>query len=485
MNRSRMPVLISLFALSFGIISAFAGDDRGEATRSLHQAVVDGDTDQVQSLISRGADINGKNMLGWTPLHTAVQNRRKAVAEVLIDKGADINAKDQSGQTPLHVAVDTGQKDVVELLIAKGADINAASSRGENALSLAKKRERAEIVDFLLQHGAKEPTLDLTEGRLYGLEEGQERPSSRVDYPQQVRPEAGPGAKPDPNALANILADPNAIIARIKAFEGLDKALGLVDGRSRYEVREWLEKRTDNRVDLAKAIDRQVSAEIRFIRDVAVEEKTKKTTDAIDALLSSRQGQSKRLVADMEEEIKAQRPIRATRGRSGSRYPSSGQRYPQEQLTRDRTTPYSGRTRQARGGLTEQDGFAARESRPGTAPAGLTDGSRNNEIEVSVWMQRDPEGRIDLADAVHNQVAGQIVSIRRIAVVEKANKTTAAIDGVLLDRQKRLDKLVQVLEKEIAGPLGRRDTYYNQGQRPGQGEPVEPDNQPRPQPRRR
>lgn len=465
-NRLAISMSILLIVLSCGAGFVLAGVDEGKPPKSLHQAAVDGDMNNVRALISSGADINEKNMMSWTPLHAAVRNQQKAVAAFLVDKGADVNAKNNSGQTPLHFAIETGQKDVAELLIAKGADINAISGRGENALSLAQKRGDKEIVDLLLKHGAKEPPANWAQDQIYGLTEQAQGPTSPAPGIRR-QPDTSAVTKSDPNGLASILADPNAIIARIKTFEGLDKALSQVDGRARYEVREWLEKKTDNRVDLAKALDRQVRAEIRLVRDVAVEEKTSKTTGAIDALLSGRYEQLKRLVADMEEEIKAQRPIRGTRSRYSSRYSGTGQSYQQEQPTRGRPTPYYGGTRLPREGVRQQAGFAGREGAgaPGASQRTAPNTGGTNEIEIVMWLQRDPEGRLDLADAAHNQVAGQIVSIRRIAVDEKAKKTTAAIDGVLLDRQKRFDKLVQALEEEIAGPLGRRDTYYNQGQR--------------------
>ena len=453
-----------MIVLSCGAGFGLAGVDEGKPTKSLHQAAVDGDMNNVQAHISSGTNINEKNMMGWTPLHAAVRNQQKTVAEFLIGKGADVNAKNNSGQTPLHFAVEFGQKDVVELLIAKGADINAIGSRGDNALSLAQKRGDKEIVDLLLKHGAKEPPANWGQDELYGPTEQAQGPTSPAPGIRR-QPDTSTVTKSDPNALANILADPNAIIARIKTFEGLDKALSQVDGRAQYEVREWLEKKTDNRVDLAKALDRQVKAEIRFIRDVAVEEKANKTTGAIDALLLGRQEQLKRLVADMEGEIKAQRPIRSTRGRYSSRYSGTGQSYQQEQPTRGRATPYYSGTRLPREGIRQQEGFAGRQGAPGVLQQAAPGTGGTNQIEIDMWLQRDAEGRLDLADAVHDQVAGQILPIRKIAVDEKANKTTATIDGVLLDRQKRFDKLVQALEKEIGASTGRRDTYYNQGQR--------------------
>lgn len=464
MKRLAISMSTLLIVLSCGAGFVLAGVDEGRPAKSLHQAVVDGDMNNVQALISNGADINGKNMMSWTPLHAAVRNQQKTVAAFLVDKGADVNAKNNSGQTPLHFAIETGQKDMVELMIAKGADVNAIGSRGDNALSLAQRRGDKEIVDLLLKHGAKEPPANWGQDELYGpTEQAQVQTSPPPGIRRQ--PDSSTVTRSDPNALVNILADPNAILARIKTFEGLDKALAQVDGRARYEVREWLEKKTDNRVDLARALDRQVKAEIRFIRDIAVEEKANKTTGAIDALLLGRQEQLKRLVADMEEEIKAQRPIRGTRGRYSSRYSGTGQSYQQEQPTRGRTTPYYGGTRLPREGVRQQEGFVGRQGAPSVLQRAAPSTGGTNQIEIDMWLQRDAEGRLDLADAVHDQVAGQILPIRKIAVDEKANKTTATIDGVLLDRQKRFDKLVQALEKEIATSTGRRDTYYNQGQR--------------------
>ena len=491
MKRLLVSTSTLLFVLFLGAVFVFADEGQQEAPRSIHDAIVAGNIEHVQSLISKGADINERNMLSWTPLHTAVQRRQKAIAEVLIDKGANINAIDKFGKTPLYVAIETGQKDMAELLIAKGADVNAISGQGENALSLAQKRGDKEVVDLLLKHGAKEPPANWAEDQIYGLAEQPQGPVPTSAI-MPGRPQASTVARSDPNALANILADPNAIIARIKAFEGLDKALMQVDGRSRYEVREWLEKRTDNRVELARAVDLQVRAEIRFIRDVAVEEKAKKTTAAIDALLSGRQKQVKVLIEDMEEEIKAQRPVRTIRGRSSSRYSTRGQGYSQEQPIRGRATPYYGGTRMQREGPIINRNESTRLQRPpGSSPllqgqgsqTAMPDAAVKYDIDLDLWLQREPEGRIDLADAVHEQATGQIISIRKTAVAEKAKKTTTAIDGVLLDRQKRFDKLINVLEQEVADLQGR-DYLPGQMGATGQQEPAQEYGQRRPQPRR-
>ncbi|MBA7661554.1 hypothetical protein ES703_69574 [subsurface metagenome] len=236
---------------------------------------------------------------------------------------------------------------------------------------------------------------------------------------------------------ADPFADPNAVKASIKAFEGLEKALARVDRRSRYEVREWLQRKVDNRIRLAKAVEMQARAEISFVRKVAVEEEAKKTTKAIDDLLLDRQERLKTLVKTIEEEMRGRR-----RDRSRGRYPGSRQRYPQDQRTRGRLT---------RGGVREQGGFTGTgvESPAGAPQIASTGVGGKNEIQISEWLKTGVENRTNLAKTVQEQAKAELILIRRVAVEEKAKKTTAAIDGLLLSRQQRMERMVQKMEEQI------------------------------------
>jgi hypothetical protein len=59
--------------------------------------------------------------------------------------------------------------------------------------------------------------------------------------------------------------------------------------------------------------------------------------------------------------------------------------------------------------------------------------------ELNQWLQASFDNKSDLASAVKDQIQLEVTAIRDIAVEEKAKKTTAAIDGVLLARRMRLD----------------------------------------------
>jgi ankyrin repeat protein len=100
----------------------------------------------------RTGEIIGMVMLG---MHWAAGGDHMKEVELLIDKGADVNAKDEVGWTPLHYAADNGHKDVAELLIAKGADVNAKNDYDETPLHIAEHNDHKDLAELLKKHGAR------------------------------------------------------------------------------------------------------------------------------------------------------------------------------------------------------------------------------------------------------------------------------------------------------------------------------------------
>jgi len=436
----RLVISISILSVAYlGLMPTFAAESEKKPTKSINQAVVEGDIDQVQLLISEGADINMRNRMGWTPLHTAIRSNRQAVTEFLIAKGADVNAKDNSGQTALLAAVYTGQKDTVELLITKGADVNVMGGRGDNALSLAKKRGRTEIVDLLLEHGAKEPSLEDMMGDRYedeGPYPGYEAERTTQRQTRTIIPIVQAPVEVD------ILADPNKIKARIKTFEGLEKALEEVTKKSQSEMRQWQQKRYDNRTLLVRTVQKQFEGEIGFVRKVAVEEKAEKTTEVIDSLLSRRKERFKKVSKELLEQKRAERQTQApTRGRTRYSGRSTGTRSRYSQRGQppggDMEEPYADRYGTMSG--TNRYQGARRPPEPV---------DRETENEIRLWTQSTIDKRTELAKGVHEPIRLEISSIRMVAVEEEAKKTTATIDGLLLYRQMRFEELVKKMEEE-------------------------------------
>lgn len=71
----------------------------GPLEYDLTLAVVEGDAEQVNTLLAKGADINTKDGQGTTVLMEASREGRTAVAKILLQKGAQINLQNNRGLT--------------------------------------------------------------------------------------------------------------------------------------------------------------------------------------------------------------------------------------------------------------------------------------------------------------------------------------------------------------------------------------------------
>jgi hypothetical protein len=68
--------------------------------------------------------------------------------------------------------------------------------------------------------------------------------------------------------------------------------------------------------------------------------------------------------------------------------------------------------------------------------------------ETHQWLQKETGNKMVLARDNHGNIMAELMFIRKLAVEEGAKKTTAAIEGLLLNRQQRFDKLVEKLKEE-------------------------------------
>ncbi|XP_027775345.1 uncharacterized protein LOC107030791 isoform X2 [Solanum pennellii] len=102
---------------------------------TLHKAARKGDVADIKKCIAEGANVNGKDQNGWTPLHRAAFKGRVEVAKVLVNNGAKLDVVDYVGYTPLHLAIEAGQEDVAIYLIAQGAKANLKSFKAKEVVS--------------------------------------------------------------------------------------------------------------------------------------------------------------------------------------------------------------------------------------------------------------------------------------------------------------------------------------------------------------
>lgn len=94
-------------------------------TRGLpHLAAAGGSAAIVEKLIQLGFDMNGKNELGWTPLHAVAEKGHGQVMDILLARGTDINARTLSGKSAYNIAVALGHAEAADVLKKKGADLS-------------------------------------------------------------------------------------------------------------------------------------------------------------------------------------------------------------------------------------------------------------------------------------------------------------------------------------------------------------------------
>lgn len=137
--------------------------------------------------------------------------------------------------------------------------------------------------------------------------EQEEKPAKE---PERKTKTADANSVADANAVAdantvtdaNAAADPNAVRAKIEEFEGLGEALEQIDTKSGNEISEWTRGRLDDRLDLALAMQKQITAEFKFLRELAIKEGAVKTTAAIDGILLDRQERFKDVIEKLEKE---------------------------------------------------------------------------------------------------------------------------------------------------------------------------------------
>ncbi|KAL1607170.1 hypothetical protein SLS59_002874 [Nothophoma quercina] len=90
----------------------------------LRIAIDNRDPDTASTLIHYGADANGSDGDGVTPLFAATQAASVDCARVLLKNGADANFKDNEGTTALFKAIQAGRTDIMAALLDHGANPN-------------------------------------------------------------------------------------------------------------------------------------------------------------------------------------------------------------------------------------------------------------------------------------------------------------------------------------------------------------------------
>jgi ankyrin repeat protein len=101
----------------------------------------------IRLLLEAGADIDGQDKNGATPLHRAVRTRCAAAVKCLLSAGGDPSIRNKPGSTPFHLAVQntgrggsgaekarTAQREILQMFIERGVRPTLKDARGKSVL---------------------------------------------------------------------------------------------------------------------------------------------------------------------------------------------------------------------------------------------------------------------------------------------------------------------------------------------------------------
>jgi len=136
--------------ISFGDVSRSVLSD----PIKFRNAVLFGDGEELQRLLSLGVDVNMLDDQLMTPLHHAILREHQEIVLLLLNAGADLHARNVRGDTPLIMASSVGDKYIVNALIARGAQVTEQNVNGISPLIAATIYNHFGVVDLLLRKGA-------------------------------------------------------------------------------------------------------------------------------------------------------------------------------------------------------------------------------------------------------------------------------------------------------------------------------------------
>lgn len=123
-----IPTLLILFLLSFGTV-------QGQSAKQVKKLIRDGNVKAISELIASGKSITTYKRQG-TLLHIAAEYKQLEIVKLLVDKGADLNLRNKLKYTPLMISTSSEWRNdsIAAYLINHGADLNVAGDHGTTAL---------------------------------------------------------------------------------------------------------------------------------------------------------------------------------------------------------------------------------------------------------------------------------------------------------------------------------------------------------------
>ena len=126
--------------------------NQSNLTSFLVAACKAGWTHAARTLVAKGADVNGCDQMGYSPIYAAIEARSSKLVAFLLNKGADPNIYYENKYfTALDFSCKIDCFEIASILIHAGADTN---SKSYSPLLTACRKNNIDIVELLLDNGA-------------------------------------------------------------------------------------------------------------------------------------------------------------------------------------------------------------------------------------------------------------------------------------------------------------------------------------------
>lgn len=178
----------------------------------LSNAVIANSPERVAFLLDKGADINGRDNQGYTPLHHAARSRMSPMVKILVGHGANVNERDSDGFTPLLHAINRNHVPTIAALVESKADVELATTQAIRPLTWAIGDGKYYAAKALIELGANVDS-----------ESGKEHVTPLMTVATQINAQSRTGAVvqgPSPTEIADLLISKGAKLDH-KSKEGV------------------------------------------------------------------------------------------------------------------------------------------------------------------------------------------------------------------------------------------------------------------------
>lgn len=146
---------IKLLFVSFVIIMCFGCNQKNDGPPSayLTSAMIKQDLKEVKKIIRKDPDIVNVRMrygnIEGTPLLMAITSSNSDIIEYLIEKGADVNYKDLNGASVSQITISGRNYQAFEILLENDVDLSTTDNNGANIYHYVLSGNSSEILNIL------------------------------------------------------------------------------------------------------------------------------------------------------------------------------------------------------------------------------------------------------------------------------------------------------------------------------------------------